>query len=345
MYQYRHHAMRATVLACALVVCVTPVLAYGAPSAAVQQQAAAAKARIGTMQNELSSAMSEYDAAATALAKTRTEIKANRKHLDALNASMEQGQKRLSAEVNFLYRTDGNGFAEALLSAPSIDAFASRLLALSRIANRDAEIIGKIKRDRSEVRKLSAILAERERSQKAQIAEVTARRAKAQGALSGQQRYVDSLSAKVSSALQAGSTHSGHGKGSKPPGNPMRLAWATVEGRSGKYAVLGGQPKKYSPSGIKLSGIATWYGNVRPNMKTSSGRPFNENELTCAHKTLPFGTRVAVTFGGRRVIVTVTDRGPYGKGRVIDLSKRAASVIGLRSAGVGRVRCEVVRAQ
>jgi rare lipoprotein A len=80
-------------------------------------------------------------------------------------------------------------------------------------------------------------------------------------------------------------------------------------------------------------------------MKTASGRAFNENEFTCAHKTLPFGTRVAVNFRGKRVIVTVTDRGPYGKGRVIDLTKRAAATIGLKSAGVGQVRCEVVRAQ
>jgi rare lipoprotein A (peptidoglycan hydrolase) len=337
--------MRATALVCMLVATITPVLAHGAPAAAVQQQAAAAKARIDTMQGQLSSTMSHYDAAAADLAKTRAQLKANRKRIDELNSSMEQGQKRLSAEVNFLYRTDGNGFAEALLTAPSIDAFASRLLALSRIANRDAEVIGGIKRDRAEARKLSATLADRERVQAAQVAQVAARRAKAQAEIDGQQRYVDSLSAKVSSALQAGTTNSGPKVKTRPPANPSSLAWATVEGRSGKYAVLAGQPKKYAPSSLKFSGVATWYGNVRPNMKTASGRAFNENELTCAHKTLPFGTRVAVTFRGKRVIVTVTDRGPYGKGRVIDVTKRAAATIGLKSAGVGQVRCEVVRAQ
>jgi len=144
--------------------------------------------------------------------------------------------------------------------------------------------------------------------------------------------------------LQSGSTASGQTAPTKPPANPMSLAWATVEGRSGKYRVLANQPKKYSPSDLTFTGVATWYGNVRPNMRTASGRAFNENEFTCAHKTLPFGTRVAVTYQGKRVIVIVTDRGPYGKGRVIDLTKRAASVIGLKSAGVGKVRCEVVRA-
>jgi len=296
------------------------------------------------MQSELGSAMSRYDSAADALAKTRAEIAANRALLADLRASMDAGQRRLSAEVNFLYRTDGNGFAEALLSSPSIEDFASRLLALSRIANRDAAIIAGVRRDRAAATRLGQTLAARESAQSALVAEVSSRRDKAQSAIARQQLYADSLSAKVSAVLQAQSGNAGPKSPTKPPANRMSVAWARVDKRAGKYAVLAGQPKKYAPSGITFTGLATWYGNVRPNMRTASGRAFNENELTCAHKTLPFGTRVAVTFRGRSVIVVVTDRGPYGRGRVIDLSKRAASLIGLRSAGVGKARCEVVRA-
>ncbi len=337
--------MRATLIGFALIATIAPGPALGAPSAAVRQQADAAKARLGAMQQQLSSAMSEYDSAAAALAKTRAEIVDNRTRLNELDASLKLGQKRLSAEVSFLYRTDGNGFAEALLSAPSIEDFANRLLALSRIANRDAEIVGGLRRNRIAARNLGEKLVRREAQQARLVADVAARRARAQAAITSQQRYADSLSDNVSAALQAGSTASGPKTPTKPPTNPLSVAWASVEGRSGKYAVLANQPKKYSPSGITFKGVATWYGNVRPNMKTSSGRRFNENELTCAHKTLPFGTRVAVTFRGKRVIVTVTDRGPYGRGRVIDLSKRAAAIIGLKRAGVGKVRCEVVRAK
>lgn len=337
--------MRAALFGFALVAALTPVLAFGAPSSAVRQQTDAARARLGAMQQQLSSAMSEYDSAAAALAKTRAEIAENRTRLDELDASLQLGQKRLSAEVSFLYRTDGNGFAEALLSAPSIEDFANRLLALSRIANRDAEIVGGLRRNRIAARNLGAKLVRREAQQARLVSDVAARRSHAQAAITSQQRYADSLSDNVSAALRAGSTASGPKTPTKPPTNPLSVAWASVEGRSGKYAVLANQPKQYSPSGITFKGVATWYGNVRPNMKTASGRRFNENELTCAHKTLPFGTRIAVTFRGKRVIVTVTDRGPYGRGRVIDLSKRAAAIIGLKRAGVGRVRCEVVRAK
>ena len=64
--------------------------------------------------------------------------------------------------------------------------------------------------------------------------------------------------------------------------------------------------------------------------------------MTCAHRSLPFGTKLRVTHGGRSVIVTVNDRGPFVRGRVLDLSTGAARAIGLTGAGVGRVTAEVV---
>jgi rare lipoprotein A (peptidoglycan hydrolase) len=202
-----------------------------------------------------------------------------------------------------------------------------------------------VRTDRVAATQLASQLSERERSQAALLAQVSARRAKAQAALNAQQAYTDSLAPKVAKALDAEQKSSNDG-GTTPPPPPATdshaVTSATVQGRSGSYAVIVGQPKSYHPSGLKFDGLATWYGNVRPNMHTSSGRAFDERDFTCAHKSLPFGTRIAVTFRGHRVIVTVTDRGPYGKGRVIDLTKHAAAVIGLKSAGVGSVQCEVV---
>jgi rare lipoprotein A len=66
--------------------------------------------------------------------------------------------------------------------------------------------------------------------------------------------------------------------------------------------------------------------------------------MTAAHKTLPFGTRVRVTHAtnGRSVVVTINDRGPYIRGRTIDLSKAAAGVIGMLGQGVARIRMEVL---
>ena len=96
-----------------------------------------------------------------------------------------------------------------------------------------------------------------------------------------------------------------------------------------------------SSGGRSFSGIASFYGN-ESGSKTASGQRFNQNAMTCAHRSLPFGTKLRVTHGGRSVVVTINDRGPFIRGRVLDLSTGAARAIGLTGAGVGRVTAEVV---
>jgi rare lipoprotein A len=96
-----------------------------------------------------------------------------------------------------------------------------------------------------------------------------------------------------------------------------------------------------SGSGRSFSGMASFYGN-ESGSKTASGQRFNQNAMTCAHRSLPFGTKLRVTHGGRSVVVTVNDRGPFIRGRVLDLSTAAARAVGLTAAVVGRVTAEVV---
>jgi rare lipoprotein A len=96
-----------------------------------------------------------------------------------------------------------------------------------------------------------------------------------------------------------------------------------------------------SSGGHSFSGMASFYGN-ESGSKTASGQRFNQNAMTCAHRSLPFGTKLRVTHGGASVVVTVNDRGPFVRGRVLDLSTGAARAIGLTGAGVGRVTAEVV---
>jgi rare lipoprotein A len=93
-------------------------------------------------------------------------------------------------------------------------------------------------------------------------------------------------------------------------------------------------------SGRSFSGKASYYGN-ESGSRTASGQRFNQEAMTAAHRTLPFGTRLKVTHGGRSVVVTVNDRGPFIKGRVLDLSKGAARAVGLTGRGVGHVVAEV----
>ena len=85
--------------------------------------------------------------------------------------------------------------------------------------------------------------------------------------------------------------------------------------------------------------IASWYGR-ESGPRTASGERFNPNAMTAAHRTLPFGTLVRVTYQGRSVVVRINDRGPFIRGRSIDLSEGAARRINL--SGIGRVNIEVL---
>lgn len=95
--------------------------------------------------------------------------------------------------------------------------------------------------------------------------------------------------------------------------------------------------KKRNSFGLK--GNASWYGSAWNNKKTASGQLFNSKKLTAAHKTLPLGSKVKVKSleTGKSVIVTINDRGPFIKNRIIDLSKRSAEILGISKKGVSKV--------
>jgi len=96
----------------------------------------------------------------------------------------------------------------------------------------------------------------------------------------------------------------------------------------------------------RKEGIACWYGAKFHGRRTASGEIYNKNLHTAAHRTLPFGTKVKVTFPrtGRSVWVRINDRGPHVAGRIIDISHSAADAIGLTPYGIGRVDLKVVKA-
>jgi rare lipoprotein A len=93
-------------------------------------------------------------------------------------------------------------------------------------------------------------------------------------------------------------------------------------------------------------GIASWYGPRNNGHQTASGETYDQDDLTAAHSTLPFGTRVRVTLlsNGRSVVVRINDRFERTRGRLIDLSRGAARALGLVGEGTGEVRLEVLEA-
>lgn len=135
-----------------------------------------------------------------------------------------------------------------------------------------------------------------------------------------------------------------------PSAKPTCGASASVIGRSEATAAA----RTESASGARAEpawhtwhqGLASWYGKAFQNLRTASGERFDMNELTAAHPSLPFGTRIKVRNpdNGRTVVVRVNDRGPFTGNRSIDLSRAAASALGLLQRGAGQVEMLLLNA-
>jgi rare lipoprotein A len=109
--------------------------------------------------------------------------------------------------------------------------------------------------------------------------------------------------------------------------------------------VFAKKPAPFVPSGgtqTASHGLASFY---TEGTRTANGEKFNTLELTAAHPTLPFGTKLRVTnvASGRSVTVRVNDRGPYVPGRVVDVSYSAADALGMVGKGVAKVKLDVVQ--
>jgi len=100
-----------------------------------------------------------------------------------------------------------------------------------------------------------------------------------------------------------------------------------------------------NPPPFSQIGVASWYGPHFNRRLTAAGERYDMNALTAAHRTLPLDTLVRVTNleNGRSVVVRVNDRGPYSRGRIIDLSAKAAHELRMTDDGLARVRIEIVR--
>ncbi len=108
-------------------------------------------------------------------------------------------------------------------------------------------------------------------------------------------------------------------------------------------AACGGRQISHTP-GDRFNAVASWYGEPFHGRLTASGERYNMHGFTAAHRSLPFGTRLKVTNPGtgQSSVVTVTDRGPFVRGRHLDLSYGAAKEVGLVGEGVGRVNVQVL---
>jgi rare lipoprotein A len=116
--------------------------------------------------------------------------------------------------------------------------------------------------------------------------------------------------------------------------------------RPGYNRMTGRTTNKGTPvsKGYQEAGMISYYGPGFHGKKTANGETFNQNDLTAAHRTLPFNTKIKVTLlsSGKSVVVRINDRGPFKKNRILDLSKGAAKKVGLIQSGTAKAKIVVL---
>jgi len=315
------------------------------PSSPIEQLDVAT-AEATCLQEEIDSIQAEQTAM-----KTRLEVMDQRisdQSVELKNAKDELHRTRLiySERIVEIYKDGSTTPLELLLNATTFEDLVARGSLLERIAAQDKTIWKDATIAAADAR-FQATILEDMRLQDAELARLNdERRRDLDIALIRQQELIEQLSEEARSylrELQARQTRSRieWAMSSKPLDQPITQIPAVVNPHEGiTFLVTEGQPLEYRSTGEIFSPTCSWYGNEFHGRTTASGQTFNENDFTCASRILPFGTRIALTRGERRIVVVVTDRGPFVAGRDLDLSKAAAQALGFN--GVVTVQAEYV---
>ena len=271
------------------------------------------------------------------------QIAAARVALQQASDANDAAHQRLVDAVRSAYIADGGDPSLALIAdiTPS-DRDASRI-GLARVESVDSSVVAAAEKSSASYARLAA-RAERQRRallkqaqpalellEQAQTALDTAKQSFAadQAALAALQAQQDALAA-FNDELVLDVTPS-----VTAMGRAAEAAQAPVLAQL-ENTPMGAVPTGYHLTGQSISGVASWYGPGFVGRNTSSGSPYDPQQLTCAMLTVPLGTLVRVTAPttGRSITLLVTDHGPYVQGRVIDLSERAAALLGVSLAPV-----------
>ncbi|MBW4583379.1 MAG: septal ring lytic transglycosylase RlpA family protein [Tildeniella nuda ZEHNDER 1965/U140] len=163
------------------------------------------------------------------------------------------------------------------------------------------------------------------------------------------ERYIIKANKTLIAVVDAGTVLSGSTRNLETDALQATNRLRRLLGNASPLSSVSGKPNGWSQAAVgsirqRLSGLASWYGPGFHGNPSASGERFNQNAMTAAHRTLPFGTQVRVTNvdNGQSVVVRINDRGPFSGDRVIDLSTAAARVLGLVQSGVAPVRLDVL---
>lgn len=290
--------------------------------------------------------LSEYQVALSNQLEVLNErLALTRLRLERTQSLLEREEAIANQRIKKIYIYGDRGILDLVLNAQSFFDFISRFYIVSRLLENDRAVLQKIDNYRKEIQKIEKELLE-ERKVKDIINEqyqlnlerLNQKEKELQNLLAQANQELKTLYQQMRASYEAALR-----RAYSTPGylGPVVERYVTVEPYLNQFYLTNVQfPARFKATGQKFSVFSSWYGPGFHGRRTSSGEVFNENDFTCAHRTLPFGTFLAVSYKDRKIIVKVNDRGPFIPGRDLDLSKRAAQALGF--SGVVKVYFEIV---
>lgn len=325
-----------------------PLAGLSAEAEAIRAEIDDATAKAVAVQDEIAALEAEQHALDERLSVTAERIVGQRETVALAEERLAAAEERYRAHLVEVYKRGEFDPLSVLLNANTLPELFSRADALSRIAEDDTQIVADLNIATADARYKQAQLEEILAQDRALRTEQQTRVDRLNALFVEQQTAIEQLTAEereVLARVQAltAQIRAQWSDSSLPSGSDIARATATIDTHPGlEWIVSAYMPREYRSTGETYSAVCSWYGPGFHGRTTASGQVFNQEDLTCASKTLPFGTVLALTRGSRRVIVYVNDRGPFIAGRDLDLSKAAAAALGF--SGVETVQVEVITA-
>lgn len=312
---------------------------------AATQTVDVAEARALELEKQIEELNAESVAISERISVTSLRIYLQQRDVDQSKQRLESARSAYQDRMVALYKS-GESSLVLLLGSSDLSDFVARFTYLTRISDVDRRALEDAIVESAEAN-FQASQLEDLRAQDVELRQLQDDRiAQTSALLTEQQQLVATLSAQAKAKLEEARRLAAEERkrwfdSSIPITAKVSLSNATVDiypGTTWKVAYY--QPKRYHATGLRYTYVCSWYGNEFHGRKTASGQIYNQEDLTCASRDLPFGTRLALTRGDKRVIVVVNDRGPFVAGRDLDLSRAAARILGF--SGVEPVQAEIV---
>lgn len=281
--------------------------------------------------------------------RTESRIRSAEAHIAELEEQIELVRRSANARAARMYKNGPSSILAPLFTSTTMTDLSKLGMFWESLAERDGRTLMEATKLRSQRDEEKAALNATVKNLEARVKSLDAQRDSLRTTREQRAESLQELKVAVQAAMDAekkvlAARAAAVKKPAPGPCSPglaardQRLA-AVLDWYSPHTGGAGLMPSRLGPTGVVTSGDASWYGPGFDGCRSASGATFRAAQMTAASVTLPIGTFLKVTRGGRAVVVVITDRGPYAHGRVLDLSQAAAKAIGL---GAGAVDMEIL---